>query len=191
LSVKLAQQAPYQVTETPLREAMLTLMPAVPKPGVLAVMMTEPAATPVTGISTLPEFAANVTVAGTVATPVLLELRLIVRPLAGRGNKFNVTFCDEPALIVRPPTGAKKLVPPLAFTWTWALPGVNPGADAVIFADPSLIPLTRGCVSGDVVLGAMKTLGVTVAVEVSLLTNETVTPVAGAGAGKVTWNCTD
>jgi hypothetical protein len=43
-------------------------------------------------------------------------------------------------------------------------------------------------VAGDAVLAAIKTLGVTVAVELSLLTNETVTPPAGAGVGKVIWS---
>ncbi len=94
-------------------------------------------------------------------------------------------------MIVRPPTGEKKLPPPLAVTWTWALPGVKPGADAVILADPRLMPLTSGCVCGTVVLAAIKTLGVTVAVEVLLLANETVTPPAGAGADKVTWSAMD
>jgi hypothetical protein len=68
---------------------------------------------------------------------------------------------------------------------------VKPGADAVMLADPSLMPLTCGCVVEDVFLAAMKTLGVTVAVEVSLLASETVTPPAGAGADKVTWSATD
>ena len=191
LRVKLAQQAPYQVTETPFRELTITLLMAVPKFGVVAVIVHEPAPIPVTGTVTPPEFAEYVTVAGTVATLVSLELRLTVSPLAGAGDRFNVRSCVEPALIVRPPTGEKKLLPPLAVTRTWALPGVKPGADAVTLADPSLMPLTCGCVVGDVFLAAMKTLGVTVVVEVSLLASETVTPPVGAGAGKVTWSAMD
>ena len=53
-------------------------------------------------------------------------------------------------------------------------------------ADPRLMPLSCDGVAGDVVPPAMKTLGVTVAFEVSLLASRTVTPPAGAGAGKVT-----
>ena len=57
-------------------------------------------------------------------------------------------------------------------------------------ADPRLMPLTCDGVAGDVVPPAMKTLGVTVAFEVSLLDSRTVTPPAGAGAGKVTGSMT-
>lgn len=45
--------------------------------GELAWMVVEPPATPVTGTLTLVVFALIVTVAGTVAAAVLLELRLI------------------------------------------------------------------------------------------------------------------
>jgi hypothetical protein len=122
---------------------------------------------------------------------VLLELRLTVSPVAGAGARFSVRSCVEPALIVKPPAGEKKLLPAIAVTRTWALPGVKPGADAVMLDDPSLMPLTSGCVVGDVFLAAMKILDVTVAVELSLLASETVTPPDGAGAGKVTWSATD
>jgi hypothetical protein len=130
-------------------------------------------------------------VAGTVATLVSLELRLTVSPLVGAGAKFNVRSCVEPALIARPPVGEKKLLPKIVVTRIWAPPDVKPGADAVMLADPSLMPLTCGCVVGDVFLAAMKTLDVTVAVELSLLASETVTPPAGAGTGKVIWSATD
>src|SRR6202011_1232432 len=53
-------------------------------------------------------------------------------------------------------------------------------------ADPRLMPLTCAGVAGDVVPPAIKTLGVTVALEVSLLASRSVTPPADAGAGKVT-----
>ena len=46
--------------------------------------------------------AAKVTVAGTVAAPVLLELRFIVKPPAGAGaDKFNVRFWVAIPVIVR------------------------------------------------------------------------------------------
>lgn len=154
-------------------------------------IVTAPAATPVTGTVTVPEPAAQSTVAGTVATPALLELRLTVRSLAGGGDRFSVRFWVVPALMVTPPTGEKKLPPPLALTCTRELPGAKPGADAVMLADPGLTPLICGWVAGTLALAAMKTLGVTVTVEESLLVNETVTPPAGAGADKVTGSVTD
>jgi hypothetical protein len=98
-------------------EETIALALAFPKPGVIAVIVAEPAATPVTGTFTLVAPAANVTVAGTVATPVLLELRLAVR-LAGAGpDRFSVRFCVEPALIARL-AGEKELLPPLVITCT-------------------------------------------------------------------------
>jgi hypothetical protein len=104
-------------------EETIALAVAFPKPGVIAVIVAEPAATPVTGTFTLVAPAANVTVAGTVATPVLLELRLAVR-LAGAGpDRFSVRFCVEPALIARL-AGEKELLPPLVITCTCPLPGV-------------------------------------------------------------------
>ena len=138
LIVKGAQQAPYHVTEIPLSEAIVTLLVATPKLGVLAVIVTVPGATPVTGTLTLVEPAAKVTVEGRVATLVLLERRLTVSALAGAADRFSVRSCIAPAAMVRPPIGVKKLLPPLAITWTLALPGVNPGADAVMLADPEL-----------------------------------------------------
>jgi hypothetical protein len=191
LIVTLAQQAPYQVIETLLSEAMVTVAVAVPKPGAVAVIVTDPAATPVTGTLTLPEPAAPFTVTGTVATLGLLELRVTISPPAAADDRFRVRFCVEPTLTVKPLTGEKKLLPPLAVTWTWVPPAVKPGADAVMLADPSLRPLTWGCMAGNVVLAGMKTLGVTAAVDVSLLANETVTPPEGAGVGKAICSAAD
>jgi len=53
------------------------------------------------------------------------------------------------------------------------------------------MPLTCGGVVENVDLAAMKTLGVTVAVALSLLASATVTPPAGAGVGKVTCSAKD
>jgi hypothetical protein len=71
--------------------------------GALAEIVADPAPTPVTGTFTLIAPAANIRVAGTVATPVLLELRLTVKPPAGACPpvRFNVRFPVLPALIVR------------------------------------------------------------------------------------------
>ena len=69
--------------------------------------------------------------------------------------------------------------------------GVKPGADAVMVTDPSLIPLTTSCGVEKVVPAATKMLGITVAIDASLLASEMVTPPAGAGVDKVTWSATD
>lgn len=72
-----------------------------------------------------------------------------------------------------------------------ALPDVKPGAEAVMFADPRLTPLTCGGVGGKVFPAMMKTLCGSVTVDGALLVSETVTPPAGAGEGKVTGNSAD
>ena len=51
----------------------------------LAWMIAEPPATPVTATDVVVAFAAKLAVEGTVATPVLLELRFTLRPPAGAG----------------------------------------------------------------------------------------------------------
>lgn len=80
----------------------VTLAVVLAIPGALAVMVAEPGPTPVTGTGTLVAPAANVTVAGTVATAVLLELRLMVKPLGGAGDdRFRVMFWVPVPLIVR------------------------------------------------------------------------------------------
>jgi len=65
----------------------------------LALMVVEPALTPVIGTLTLVALAAMETVAGTVAKAVLLEVRLTVSPPAGAWppDKFKVKLCVEPA----------------------------------------------------------------------------------------------
>ena len=56
-------------------------------------MVAEPGATPVTGTVTLVVPARKVTDAGTVATPVLSEIKLMVCPPAGAGaDRFSVRF---------------------------------------------------------------------------------------------------
>lgn len=125
------------------------------------------------------------------ATLVLLELRLTVSGVAGVGARSKVRSCAEPALMVSPHAGCQELVPWISLTWTWTLAGVKPGADAVMVADPGPMPLTSGYVAGNVFLAAMRTLGVTVAAELSLLVSETVAPPAGAGADTVSWSTAD
>jgi hypothetical protein len=66
-----------------------------------------------------------------------------------------------------------------------------PGAVAVMFADPTLTPLTWGCVVGVVAPAATVTLLVTETVDVLLLVRVTVSPPAGAGVARVTGNEVD
>ena len=65
-------------------------------------MVVVPGATPVTATIALVALAAKLTVAGTVAAPVLLELKLMVKPPAGAGaDRFRVRFCVAVPVIVR------------------------------------------------------------------------------------------
>ena len=67
---------------------------------VLAVIVADPAATPVIGTDTLVAFALMVTVPGTVAAPLLLDVRVMFKPPAGAGpDKFKVRFCVAPTPI--------------------------------------------------------------------------------------------
>ena len=58
----------------------------------LAVIVTDPADTPVTGTETLAAPAATLTIAGTVATAALLVLRLTVSAAVAGVDKFSVRF---------------------------------------------------------------------------------------------------
>ena len=155
----------------------------------LAWITADPTATPVTGTVTLLALAANVTIAGTVATAGLLELKSIIRPPAGAGaGKFRIRFCVAAAMSVTL-SGENRIV---AVTCTGWLADVKPGAEALMIADPKLIPFTCGCVAGVVEPVAMNTLaGVTLTFDGSLLASVTVMPPAGAAAGSVIGNATD
>ena len=67
-----------------LSEALVTFV-------ALAVMVAEPVAPPVTGTLTVVAFAANATVAGTLATLGLFELNATVKPPAGAGADRSST----------------------------------------------------------------------------------------------------
>lgn len=89
----------------------------------LAVIVTDPAATPVTGTDTLVPPTGKLIVPGTVAIAVLLELRVILSGVTAGSEKFSMRFCVAGALIVR--LAGQKLivvwgVPP-EFTWTCVL----------------------------------------------------------------------
>ena len=142
-----------------------------------------------TGTLTLVAFAGKLTVAGTVATAVLLELRAIVSPLGGAGpERLKVRFCAAPVPIVRL-LGEKPTLPVTVTGW---LAGRNPRAEALIFATPRFTAVTCGCVVGVNCPAAIVTFaGDTVTFEESLLANETVTPFEAAGEGSVTGNGTE
>jgi hypothetical protein len=103
----------------------------------LAWITVVPTATAVTWTTVLVAFAAKFAVAGTVATFVLLELRLMVKPPAGAGDESsNVSDCATPAVMVA--VLEKKLS--VAVTLTVLLSPFRPKADAVMVADPKSTP---------------------------------------------------
>src|SRR5664279_4225806 len=75
----------------------------------LAVIVTDPAATPVTGTATLVIPVPKPTVAGAEATVALLELRLTTSAAGAGADRFSVRFCVATPLIVRL-TGEKLIV---------------------------------------------------------------------------------
>lgn len=88
----------------------------------LAVIVTDPADTPVTGTDTLLAPVATLTTADTVATAALLVLRLTVTAAAAGTDRFSVRFCVAEPLIVRL-VGEKLIVVgvTLPVTCTWEL----------------------------------------------------------------------
>jgi len=104
-----------------------------------AVIVVLPAATPVTANVVEVAPAANVTVAGTVATPVLLEVRLTVTPPVGAAaDSVRVEFM----LAVAATETAVGLKVTAAVTDTGCVAAIYPGAVAVMLADPTFTPLT-------------------------------------------------
>jgi hypothetical protein len=116
-------------------DAVTSAMPG----SALAWITVDPIATPVTGTLTLIAPAANVTLAGTVAAAVLVELRLMIKPVDGAGpERFNVRFCVVGPTMVRLP-GENPMV---AATCTVCEEVVYPDAEAVMLADPTFTPTT-------------------------------------------------
>ena len=97
---------------------------------VLAVMVADPTAMPVTGTLTVVAPDANVTDDGTVATLVLLDARLMVRPPEGAGpESVSVAFCVVGA-VTESVAGVNAMV---ALTVTvCGLADVYPAAEALI-----------------------------------------------------------
>lgn len=104
--------------------ATIAVAVALPRLSALAVIVTDPAPTPVTGTDTLVLPAPKLTAVGTVATAALLELRLTVSGAEGVADRFSVRFCVAAPLIVRL-AGEKLIVvavtPPVTCTWELAV----------------------------------------------------------------------
>ena len=157
----------------------------------LAVIATDPAATPVTGTDTVVVPVPKLTIAGTVATVTSLELRLTTSPAGAGADRFRVRFCVAIPLIVRLP-GEKLIVvvvvvpPPVTSTCPLAV--AYPGAEAVIVADPALLPVTAGATRGALVApsGMEKFGGHTIAIEELLLASVMDTPPGGAAVPNAT-----
>jgi hypothetical protein len=131
-------------------------------------------------------------------------------PLGPLLGAKNVTVADITGLLLASRTTAtngaangvlvRALWPPPLAAEMDATPGVivafvlaevKPGADALITAGPMVMPVNCAGVAGVVAPAGMKTAGVTVAFEGSLLTSVIVTPPAGAPKGKLRANGTD
>ncbi len=160
-----------------------------------AVMVADPAATPVTGTDTLVAPCATFTVAGVVAAFELLELRLTVSAEAAGAERFSVRFCVVFALSERL-AGQKLIVAavlPPDVTCTCPLAVPYPDADAVIVADPAVPPVMLGTTRGELVIPSATKIveGDTAAVPALLLASEMNTPPGGAGVPRDTGKLTE
>jgi hypothetical protein len=88
---------------------------------VVAVIVTAPAPTPVTGTATLVEPAVNVTVDGTVAKPVFVDAGVTVNAVGAAAERVRMRLFVDPAFKVSV-AGENALVPPVVTTWTTPVP---------------------------------------------------------------------
>lgn len=109
-----------------------------------AVMTAFPGATPVTGTLTDAEPLLNVTVEGTVATPVLLDARLTVRLPMAALVRVRVRFCVVAPVIVID-AGTNDTPNP---TRTVAVAVAKPKDVTVMIDWPAAFPLILGCEVG-------------------------------------------
>jgi hypothetical protein len=146
----------------------------------VAVIVTEPGFTPVTGTFTVSACAGKVKVAGTVAVLVSLELRETLRPCGAGPDSFNTMFCVVPVGIVVVPGGKLNAL----LTTTFAEPLTYPGDLTTIVAEPSVRPVT---VKVPVVPpGGMVTLGGSKStIPIGMLPRTTATPPGVAGGVRV------
>src|ERR1700730_3930843 len=129
----IARSPPKLSDSGPPELETVTLAIALAMPGALAVMVAEPAATPVTVTVALVAPAVKLTVAGTVALLLSLELRFTVKPPAGAcpPGRFSVRGSGLSGLI---DNGDPVKLMVGEFTVTVPLPDVKPVADAVTVA---------------------------------------------------------
>jgi hypothetical protein len=155
---------------------------------VLAVIVLEPRLTAVTGTFTVVAPTAKLTLAGTVATLVVPELRLIVSPPAGAApESVRTRFCVERPVIVN--VGGVKFI--VAFTCTVASAVVTPVPDAAIVADPTFTPCTEGWLAGVVCPAKIVMLAGEIVTFVGSLLTSAIVRSATAGVDKLTANVAD
>jgi hypothetical protein len=147
------------------------------------VSVEEPAATPVTVNVALSCPWSTVAVAGTVATPVLLEDRLNVMPPAGAAAERLIVAVVVLVAFSEMEVGLSEEV---TVTETATVSGANPAALAVICAEPMATPVTCGLAAGINAPAGTNTLGVTVATAVFVLAKSMVKPPVGAATDKLT-----
>src|SRR5947209_5994344 len=137
---------------------------------------------------TLVALAGKLTVDGTVAILVSLEVRLMITPEAGAGDeRVRVTFCDPTPAITTVEDENATVAP----TRMDEVAGVYPGADTPMVVVPRLPPVICGWDAGAVWPAAIATVpGFTVTFSGSALVRVTVTPGAGAGEDRLTANGT-
>jgi hypothetical protein len=118
----------------------------------LAWIVVEPAATPVIGTTTLVAFGGIVTVAGTVATLGLSELRVTVTPPAGAGaDRFSVSLSCRLGVIVTLVCANASIAVTCTRT---TLQDDKAAPETVTVADPKLTPHTCGILWFGVVVPA-------------------------------------
>lgn len=155
----------------------------------LAWIVAVPAETPVTGTFTVVTLAGKVTVAGTVATPGVSELKLIVMGAFCAADRVRERFCVASGASDR--VFGKKAMLTLGVTCTGRLPDNKPLAVAVMVAEPTATAVTLGCEDCVWPAPMMMFTGDTVTFVVSLEVSVMNTPPLGAGVAKFTvtvWN---
>ena len=160
-----------------LAEVPITLATAA-----VAVMVVEPALTPVTGTSTELAFCGMTTDTGTVAAKALLEVRITVMLVGAGPERFSVRFCVLP----EPNEMADGLNDRAEPTTTREESPVNPAALAEMFEFPKATPVIVAGTAGAVLPAAMVTVLVTTTLELLLLASAMITPPAGAGLARIT-----
>jgi hypothetical protein len=151
---------------------------------VLAVIVVDPTATPVTEIVVVLNPGPMFAVAGMLMIPAVLLAKVTNTPPAGAGaDSVRIRGCDAVPVSVKV-AGEKVSVAPTVTFW---LVVPKPGAVAVIEDDPKATPVTLGCVGGCVRPAETVTVaGEMVTFVGSLLVKVTITPPVGAGLDKTT-----